>query len=87
MTNSRDDAESLLPLPLATFHILLALADEERHGVAKGHERDGDGGAHEDHDGHEGEPRRRQVPREDDEDRAAREVAATNTIGPALAAR
>ena len=26
--------ESLLPLPSATFHILLALADEDRHGYA-----------------------------------------------------
>ena len=26
--------EDLLPLPPATFHILLALADEERHGYA-----------------------------------------------------
>jgi DNA-binding PadR family transcriptional regulator len=26
--------ESLLPLPPATFHILVALADEERHGYA-----------------------------------------------------
>lgn len=26
--------ESLLPLPLATFHILLAVADEDRHGYA-----------------------------------------------------
>lgn len=28
------DAESLLPLPPATFHILLALSDEDRHGYA-----------------------------------------------------
>jgi DNA-binding PadR family transcriptional regulator len=28
------EAESLLPLPTATFHILVALADEERHGYA-----------------------------------------------------
>ncbi len=28
------DAESLLPLPAATFHILVALADEDRHGYA-----------------------------------------------------
>jgi DNA-binding PadR family transcriptional regulator len=28
------DTESLLPLTNATFHILLALADEERHGYA-----------------------------------------------------
>jgi DNA-binding PadR family transcriptional regulator len=27
-------AEFLLPLPSATFHILVALADEERHGYA-----------------------------------------------------
>lgn len=26
--------ESLLPLPTATFHILIALADEDRHGYA-----------------------------------------------------
>jgi DNA-binding PadR family transcriptional regulator len=29
-----DDADALLPLPPATFHILLALADEDRHGYA-----------------------------------------------------
>jgi DNA-binding PadR family transcriptional regulator len=29
-----DSAEALLPLPPATFHILLALADEDRHGYA-----------------------------------------------------
>lgn len=29
-----DDAEALLPLPPATLHILLAVADEERHGYA-----------------------------------------------------
>ncbi len=28
------EAASLLPLPPATFHILLALADEDRHGYA-----------------------------------------------------
>jgi DNA-binding PadR family transcriptional regulator len=28
------EAESLLPLPAATFHILVALADEDRHGYA-----------------------------------------------------
>ena len=28
------DAESLLPLPPATFHILVALAEEDRHGYA-----------------------------------------------------
>src|SRR5690242_9005697 len=31
---SREALEKLLPLPAATFHILLALADEERHGYA-----------------------------------------------------
>lgn len=30
----REEVESLLPLPPATFHILLALAAEERHGYA-----------------------------------------------------
>src|SRR2546425_2017261 len=29
-----DDPADLLPLPPATFHILLALADEDRHGYA-----------------------------------------------------
>src|SRR5262245_13936862 len=28
------DAQAFLPLPPATFHILLALADEDRHGYA-----------------------------------------------------
>jgi DNA-binding PadR family transcriptional regulator len=28
------EADSLLPLPPATFHILVALADEDRHGYA-----------------------------------------------------
>jgi DNA-binding PadR family transcriptional regulator len=28
------EAESLLPLPSATFHILVALAEEDRHGYA-----------------------------------------------------
>jgi DNA-binding PadR family transcriptional regulator len=28
------DADSLLPLPAATFHILVALADRERHGYS-----------------------------------------------------
>jgi DNA-binding PadR family transcriptional regulator len=28
------DANTLLPLPPATFHILVALADEDRHGYA-----------------------------------------------------
>ena len=31
---SQFDAESLLPLPTATFHILVALADGDRHGYA-----------------------------------------------------
>jgi len=34
MPNERDTIATLLPLPPATFHILLALADEERHGYA-----------------------------------------------------
>jgi DNA-binding PadR family transcriptional regulator len=41
MALSRDDRaeirrelDTLLPLPLATFHILLALSDEDRHGYA-----------------------------------------------------
>ena len=29
-----DDIAALLPLPTATFHILLALADDDRHGYA-----------------------------------------------------
>jgi DNA-binding PadR family transcriptional regulator len=29
-----DPPESLLPLPPATFHILMAVADEDRHGYA-----------------------------------------------------
>jgi DNA-binding PadR family transcriptional regulator len=32
MTDARRDPLALLPLPLATFHILLALAGEDRHG-------------------------------------------------------
>ena len=32
MPEPRPDPLSLLPLPLATFHILLALAEEDRHG-------------------------------------------------------
>jgi DNA-binding PadR family transcriptional regulator len=31
---SRTDVDALLPLPPATFHILLSLADEDRHGYA-----------------------------------------------------
>ena len=30
----RADVHALLPLPLATFHILLALSDDDRHGYA-----------------------------------------------------
>jgi DNA-binding PadR family transcriptional regulator len=29
-----DDVDALLPLPAATLHILLALADDDRHGYA-----------------------------------------------------
>jgi len=32
MAYSRSDVDALLPLPLATFHILIALAQEDRHG-------------------------------------------------------
>jgi DNA-binding PadR family transcriptional regulator len=31
-TGERGEIEALLPLPLATFHILLSVAEEERHG-------------------------------------------------------
>jgi hypothetical protein len=31
-----DKPEDLLPLPAATFHILMAVADEDRHGYAPG---------------------------------------------------
>jgi DNA-binding PadR family transcriptional regulator len=34
MSIDRAEVESLLPLPPATFHILLALVDQERHGYA-----------------------------------------------------
>src|SRR5262245_56670630 len=34
MSHDPESPERLLPLPPATFHILLALADEERHGYA-----------------------------------------------------
>jgi DNA-binding PadR family transcriptional regulator len=34
MTNNASDIDALLPLPTATFHILLALAKEDRHGYA-----------------------------------------------------
>ena len=32
--SDRDEAAELLPLPPAAFHILLALAEEDRHGYA-----------------------------------------------------
>ena len=34
MGTDRSDVDALLPLPLATFHILLALAEDDRHGYA-----------------------------------------------------
>ena len=34
MTYSRTDVDALLPLPPATFHILLAVAQDDRHGYA-----------------------------------------------------
>ena len=34
MAHSQTDIDALLPLPPATFHILLALAKEDRHGYA-----------------------------------------------------
>ncbi len=34
MTRDTPSVDALLPLPVATFHILLALMDEERHGYA-----------------------------------------------------
>src|SRR5713226_8719458 len=34
MTDLAREAETFLPLPSAAFHILLALADEDRHGYA-----------------------------------------------------
>jgi DNA-binding PadR family transcriptional regulator len=34
MAHDRADVEALLPLPPATFHILVALADQDRHGYA-----------------------------------------------------
>jgi DNA-binding PadR family transcriptional regulator len=33
-TRADDDAEGFLPLPTAVFHILVALADRERHGYS-----------------------------------------------------
>jgi DNA-binding PadR family transcriptional regulator len=34
MASIREEADALLPLPAATFHILVSLAEEERHGYA-----------------------------------------------------
>jgi DNA-binding PadR family transcriptional regulator len=34
MPRDRADVDALLPLPAATFHILVALVDQERHGYA-----------------------------------------------------
>ena len=34
MTGQDPTVDDLLPLPVATFHILLALAEEDRHGYA-----------------------------------------------------
>src|SRR2546426_6063249 len=34
MAFKQEDIDALLPLPPATFHILMALADEDRHGYA-----------------------------------------------------
>src|SRR3982751_7069632 len=34
MSTDRAEVDALLPLPPATFHILLALVDQERHGYA-----------------------------------------------------
>ncbi len=34
MTIERTEIDALLPLPPATFHILMALAEEDRHGYA-----------------------------------------------------
>jgi DNA-binding PadR family transcriptional regulator len=34
MTYTQADIDALLPLPPATFHILMALADDRRHGYA-----------------------------------------------------
>ncbi len=34
MTDLKSDPSALLPLPTATFHILLSLAEEDRHGYA-----------------------------------------------------
>src|SRR5712691_2110535 len=34
MADSREDPSSLLPLPPAAFHVLMSLADDDRHGYA-----------------------------------------------------
>jgi DNA-binding PadR family transcriptional regulator len=34
MAFKQDEVEAFLPLPPATFHILMAIADEDRHGYA-----------------------------------------------------
>lgn len=34
MTESHDEIEAFLPLPTSSFHILLSLVDERRHGYA-----------------------------------------------------
>jgi len=34
MAFKKEDVDQFLPLPPATFHILMALADEDRHGYA-----------------------------------------------------
>jgi DNA-binding PadR family transcriptional regulator len=34
MSHERPDADALVPLPPATFHILMAVADGDRHGYA-----------------------------------------------------
>jgi DNA-binding PadR family transcriptional regulator len=34
MKNSEHDIDSFLPLPPATFHILMSLAEDDRHGYA-----------------------------------------------------
>lgn len=34
MAESKPESEALLPLPTATFHILMALTGEDRHGYA-----------------------------------------------------
>jgi DNA-binding PadR family transcriptional regulator len=34
VSHSRSEVDALLPLPSATFHILMAVAEEDRHGYA-----------------------------------------------------